>query len=118
MATLWSDTWLSIFLLWWLALIIEMRQDSLTRWGSIWRAASALLLVALVMLVRYNALYSIRSWPFFWPCLRRYVLNGSIRIGLIACFVRAGSFLGAAYAAHDIGAVILSGLCTLLTWPA
>ncbi|MFH1186061.1 MAG: hypothetical protein V1755_13645 [Chloroflexota bacterium] len=104
LATLWSDTWLSIILLWFLALILELRQETLNGLGAGSRIGFAVVLVSLVLLVRYNAvvLYPALA-AILIGVLRRYVPNKLGRIALVVLPIfAAASFLATQYAVHNV----------------
>ena len=105
LATLWSDTWLAVFLLWWLRLVIELQQGYTARWGTAWRLTLVLLLTALILLVRYNdiVLYPIMA-ALLAIALGRSVPRRTIRYGaLLLPLLAAAAFLSGAYALIDIG---------------
>lgn len=104
MATLWSDTWLSIFLLWLLALFLELEQDAFTGRGAIWRIGLIAVLLTLVLLVRYNAvvLYPVLA-VILAGVLRRYVPCKVLRFGLTGLPVlAAASFVVTQSAVHHV----------------
>ena len=104
MATLWSDTWLSIILLWFLALVLELRQETLGGYGAASRIGFAVVLMSLALLVRYNAvvLYPALAATLL-GVLRPYVPNRLAKIALVVLPVfAAAAFVATQYSVHSI----------------
>jgi hypothetical protein len=104
LATLWSDTWLSIFLLWIVALLFELDEHSRAPRASAVGIAVIILLAALIILVRYNAIvvYPLLALSFV-GVLRRRSFSGlhSVSLASLPLFLAAG-FLAVQYGTHEI----------------
>lgn len=105
LATLWSDTWLSICLLWILALLLELKEGVLSRRGALWRTGLVLFLLVPVLLVRYNAVVLYPALAgLLVAVLRRYIPPRRARVGLVVLpLVAAAGFLAWQYSEHDVG---------------
>jgi hypothetical protein len=93
LATLWPDTWLSIFLLWIVALLFELDEHSKDAGSSAVGIAAIVLLAALIILVRYNAIvmYPFLAFSFFGVLRRRsFSVLRSASLVSIPLFLAAG----------------------------
>lgn len=86
--TLWFDTWLTIILLWTIALLLELRMDLAPKiFGRVsLKMLVVLVLIALVMLVRWNSVVLYPVLILAWFCaVRDKVISHRLLLALTTC---------------------------------